>query len=79
MVEAKQALQVRPDAAMRRLNLRLTSGLEPAVRDDVYQDVLRRLEKIDVLSYPRKLIAMPINGIRSLVTGWRKWRRLPAL
>jgi hypothetical protein len=70
VVEAKQALQVRTDAAMRRLNLRLTSGLEPAVRDDVYQDVLRRLEKIDVLSYPRKLIAMPINGIRSLVTGW---------
>lgn len=68
--EAKQALESRAEAAKRRLDHRLTSGLEPAVRDDVYQDVLRRLEKIDVLSYPRKLMAMPIQGIRSLVGGW---------
>ncbi len=68
--EARQALQERAQAAKRRLDFRLSSGLEPAVRDDVYQDVLKRLEKIDVLSYPRKLMAMPINGIRSLVGGW---------
>ena len=68
--EAKQALATRTESAQRRLDARLSSGLEPAVRDDVYEDVLKRLEKIDVLSYPRKLLAMPINGIRSLVGGW---------
>jgi len=68
--DARTALRQRTEAAQRRLDTRLTSGLEPAVREDVYQDVLRRLEKIDVLSYPRKLMAMPINGIRSLVGSW---------
>lgn len=73
IVEARQSLRSRIEAAKRRLDTRLTAGLEPAVREDVYQDVLRRLEKIDVLSYPRKLMAMPIHGIRSLVSGW--WSR----
>ena len=68
--EAKSAMQRRIEAAERRLDVRLSSGLEPAVRDDVYETVLKRLEKIDVLSYPRKLMAMPINGLRSLVGGW---------
>ena len=68
--QAKQELASRYEAAKRRLDSRLSSGLEPAVREDVYQDVLRRLEKIDVLSYPRKIMAMPINGIRSLMSGW---------
>ena len=68
--EAKTALKTRMEAAQRRLDTRLSSGLEPAVRDDVYDTVLKRLEKIDVLSYPRKLMAMPINGLRSLVGGW---------
>ena len=57
--DAKTALRARAEAAQRRLDTRLESGLEPAVRDDVYNDVMRRLEKIDMLSYPRKIIAMP--------------------
>lgn len=68
--DAKAALATRIESAKGRLDARLSSGLEPAVRDDVYQTVLTRLEKIDVLSYPRKLMAMPINGIRSLLGGW---------
>jgi hypothetical protein len=68
----------RIEAAERRLDARLASGLEPAVRDDVYETVLKRLEKIDVLSYPRKLISMPINGLRSLVGGWFSESAAPA-
>lgn len=67
---AKRALTTRAESAKRHLESRLSAGLEPSVRDDVYQDVLKRLEKIDVLRYPRQLIAMPINGIRSLLSGW---------
>lgn len=67
---AIQALRQRADVAKRRLDARLDAGLEPAVRDDVYRDVLRRLEQIDVLSYPRKILAMPVKGLKALVTGW---------
>lgn len=74
---AKQSLDTRAESAKRRLESRLSAGLEPAVRDDVYQDVLRRLEKIDVLRYPRQLIAMPINGIRSLISGWWSPQEVP--
>ena len=48
----------------------MCSGLESAVRDEVYQRVLKRLEKIDVLRYPRRVISAPIRGLKSLITGW---------
>ena len=68
--DAIQALHQRADIAKRRLDARLDSGLEPAVRDDVYRDVLKRLEHIDVLSYPRKILAMPVKGLKALLTTW---------
>ncbi len=67
---AKQALTNRAESSKRRLESRLTAGLEPTVRDEVYNDVLQRLEKIDLLRYPRQLISMPIRGIRSLFSSW---------
>ena len=49
-----------------RLEHRLSTGLDPEVRDEVYQRVLKRLEKIDVLRYPRKILSLPIRGLKSL-------------
>ena len=68
--EAKQMLQARAETAKHHLASRMSSGLEPTVREEVYQDVLRRLDNIDVLRYPRQLLAMPVNGIRSLLSRW---------
>lgn len=67
---AKQALNTRAESSKRRLDARLSAGLEPTVREEVYNDVLQRLEKIDLLRYPRQLISMPIKGIRSLFSSW---------
>ena len=68
--ELRQQLQQRFNDSLTRLENRLSEGLEPAVRTEVYQRVMKQLEKIDLLRYPRKIIAMPINGLRSL---WNSW------
>ena len=56
--------------ANQRLERRLSTGLDPEVRNEVYQRVLKRLEKIDLLRYPRKVLSLPIRGLKSLLTGW---------
>ena len=63
-------LGVRYEECRTRLANRLSSGLDPAVRDEVFQRVVKRMEKIDVLRYPRKLLSMPARGLKMLVTGW---------
>lgn len=63
-------LGVRYEECRTRLASRLSSGLDPAVRDEVFQRVVKRMEKIDVLRYPRKLLSMPVRGLKMLVTGW---------
>ena len=65
-----QRLETRHRESIDRLEYRLSEGLEPAVRNEVYQRVMKRLDSIDLLRYPRKIISYPINGLRSL---WRSW------
>jgi hypothetical protein len=60
----------RLNESKQRLENRLTTGLDPEVRNEVYQRVLKRLEKIDLLRYPRKILSLPIRGLKSLFTGW---------
>ena len=67
---AREALRRRKETAERHLGKRLTADLEPEVRDEVYRDVISRLERIDVLRYPRKLLAMPVMGIKALLSSW---------
>ena len=64
-------LQQRFRDSTRRLEERLAAGLEPAVRDEVYQRVMKQLDSIDLLRYPRKIIAYPLQGLRSM---WRRWQ-----
>ncbi len=54
----------------KRLDRKLSAGIGPEVREEVYQKVLKRLDRIDVLRYPRKLLTLPIRGLKALVTSW---------
>jgi len=66
----KTRLEERVQESRQHLEDRLATGLEPEVRDEVFQRIVTRLEKIDVLRYPRKLLSMPVRGLKTLVTGW---------
>ena len=46
------------------------ASVDPEVTNEVYRRVLERLESIDLLRYPRKLLSMPFEGMRSLVRKW---------
>ncbi|MBN1441942.1 MAG: GTPase domain-containing protein [Planctomycetes bacterium] len=50
-----------------RLRPRLAGRVDPAVRQEVYRRWLERIEKIDVLRYPRRIIALPFEGLRAMV------------
>ena len=47
------------------------ASLDPGVRDEVYGRVLERLEKVDPFRYPRKLLALPFEGAKSLYRRFR--------
>ena len=65
----RRRLDERFDLSADQLQTRLSSGLEPAVRDEVYQRVLRRIEEIDILRHPRRLLSLPARGIKMLLGG----------
>ena len=68
------ALQSRLDHRLEEANqdfeTRLFANVDPGVRDEVYQRVVKRLEKIDVLRYPRRLLSMPVRGVKALISRW---------
>ena len=68
--ELHKTLNLRYEECRGRLRDRLSSGLDPAVRDEVYQRVMTRMEAIDVLRHPRRLLSMPVRGLKMLVTNW---------
>jgi energy-coupling factor transporter ATP-binding protein EcfA2 len=52
----------------------LQAEIDPALKGEVYREVLRRIERIDVLRYPRRLLALPALGVKTLVG--RLWTRI---
>ncbi len=67
------------DAAYEReadgLRRDLQAEVDPALKSEVYREVLRRIERIDVLRYPRRVLALPALGVRALlVKVWPKLR-----
>ena len=44
----------------------LQAEVDPALKGEVYREVLRRIERIDILRYPRRLIALPARGLKAL-------------
>lgn len=68
--ELQKMLSFRYEECRGRLRDRLSSGLDSAVRDEVYQRVMTRMESIDVLRHPRRLLSMPARGLKTLVSHW---------
>ena len=48
----------------------VSTPLDPSVKAEVYERVLERLRAIDVLRYPRRLLALPFEGLRLLAGKW---------
>jgi ABC-type multidrug transport system fused ATPase/permease subunit len=73
LANLRARLDERLQESQQRLNDRLAADLDPAVREEVYQRVLRRLDAIDLLRYPRQLLTLPFRGLRSwLERGWQR-------
>jgi hypothetical protein len=58
------------DAAAAGLGTELDSEVDPALKAEVYSRLLERLQKIDVLRYPRRLLALPFRGLRTVIGRW---------
>lgn len=58
--------------AEQRLESRLASGVTPALREEVYQRIMQRMNEIDWLRYPRQILSLPARGIKHVVGRW--WR-----
>ena len=67
----RDSIRERYRAAGDKLRDVVTTQVGEGTRSEVYSRVLEKLERIDLLRYPRKLIAMPWEGLRTL---WRKTR-----
>lgn len=78
LAKLQHQLGVRYEECRTRLSNRLSTGLDPAVRDEVFERVVKRMDKIDVLRYPRKLISLPFRGLKTLVAGWRSGKDDPS-
>lgn len=52
------------------LHAEVDAEVDPAVKAEVFAGVLASLEKIDPLRYPRKLLALPVEGVKAL---WKQW------
>ena len=71
----KAAVEAACERRAEDLRRDLQAEVDPGLKDEVYREVLRRIEKIDVLRYPRRLLSLPIRGARKLVGRvWRKAR-----
>ena len=68
--ELQLRLDQRFTEARNGLEHRLSANLDQGMRDEVYHRVVKRLDKIDVLRYPRRLISAPIRGARALLSRW---------
>jgi len=45
------------------------------LKDEVYARVFERIQKIDILRYPRQLLALPFKGVKQLAGKWWPFRR----
>lgn len=70
-----ETLTQRLDARYQRgalgLEKQFEASIDASLKNEVFSRVLERLEKLDVLRYPRKILALPFEGVRSLYRWWR--------
>ncbi|HLU48939.1 MAG TPA: GTPase, partial [Planctomycetota bacterium] len=60
------AIAERARTAVGELEDRLITDVDPAVKRELYGRVLERIERLDVLRYPRRLLSLPAEGLREL-------------
>ena len=67
-------LEGRFQSASKRLRAQLDVRVDPSLKAEVYSRIMERLRKIDILRFPRKVLALPLDGIKVLLGKWRPWR-----
>ncbi len=67
----RRRLAERFESTADRLRSRMAHAVDPSTRDQVFEGMLKKINEYDMLRYPRKIIAMPIQGVYSLVKKYR--------
>ena len=67
----ERRLTERFEEGARTLQREFEADVDPASKKEFYSRVLERIERIDPFRYPRKLLALPLEGVRAI---YRKWR-----
>src|SRR5262249_41622489 len=80
--EGVERLRAEMEAAFQReatgLEKDLQAQVDPGLKGEVYREVLKRIERIDVLRYPRRLLSLPVTGLKAAVGKlWTKLRGEP--
>jgi hypothetical protein len=57
------------------LEANLEARLDPGLRAELQSRLLERIQKIDILRYPRQLLALPFSGLRKLLGDWWPFSR----
>jgi hypothetical protein len=52
------------------LGVGLRTEVDSGLRTEVYKRILQRLERLDIFRYPRRLLALPVQGLRELFRRW---------
>ncbi len=68
--ELVAATQREFEVSARRLQEEMSVEVDPRVKAEVFAGVLATLERIDIFRYPRKLLYLPVQGVKTL---WAKW------
>ena len=68
--ELGERLAVRVRSAADDLRVELRTGIDPGLKAEVYSRVVEKLQRLDLLRYPRKLLALPLEGIKTIVRMW---------
>lgn len=68
--ELGERLATRVRSAAEGLRVELRTGIDPGLKAEVYSRVVEKLQKLDLLRYPRKLLALPLEGIKTIVRMW---------
>lgn len=70
-----ERLERRFRSALGELPERLETEVDPGLKAELYARLLERIERIDVLRYPRKLLALPFRGLNKFLARWFRSRR----
>lgn len=77
----KERLTERRRALAQEIARESVAPVDEGVKREVYRRVLEQIQRVDILRYPRRLLALPWEGLKTLLKRWlpgRKDSRGPA-